>query len=116
MRPAAFPALFVLLLLASACDDDDRTNCEVAKDKVNSCVTEIPRSLTIGYTLVQPLMMGDDCSGMNGCVAACLKDASCDAMRWIILDHPTDPNAVRPSDFATLNYCLAACIDTYQKQ
>ena len=122
MKRAVFLGIALLLvLLAGACGDGDRTDCAIAQEKLEQCATEVlVASSTATYQRL-PLAIGDDCSGINGCGADCVKAASCDAMRLVLLGTPTDPNAAPPNSVtgrgaATFYSCLNTCLETYRKQ
>jgi hypothetical protein len=114
MKSAALAAL-TLTLLAGACGDGDRTNCAIARERLDRCLTEAEVVGAAVRNQGVPLTIGSDCSDMNACAAACIKDASCEAIRLIVLGSTTDPNLVKPPDFAAFNLCLYACIQTYRQ-
>ncbi len=120
MKRAALPGIALFLLLAGGCGDGDRTDCAIAQQNLDECVTEVVVAPSVTTYQRLPLTIGDDCSGMNACTAKCVKTASCDALRWVILGHPTDPNTVPtaslPQEAGGIDACLDKCFATYRKK
>src|SRR3954470_13282476 len=81
--------LLLLLLLISGCGDDDRTNCELAKESLDQCNAELLATPPLGAMGASdfrglPIEITDECSGWNACDAKCVKDTSCDGMTWAL--------------------------------
>ena len=115
MRATRRRILLLPLILAFGCGDGDRTNCAIANESLDKCMTEIVIAPSVASYQRLPLAIGDDCSGINNCTAVCVRGASCDAMRWTLLGHQTDPNSVTPPDAGRFDYCLSTCFETYRK-
>jgi hypothetical protein len=116
MKRAALTAVAVLSLLIGACGDGDRTNCAIARENLDQCMTEVFIAPSVASFQRLPLVIDDDCSGTNACAASCVKEASCEAMRLVLLGRRTDPNAVPISsetaeNAGRFNVCLNKCID-----
>ncbi len=79
-RLAGVLVTLILGLAAGACGDSERTVCDEAVDKLESCGSS-------GQEV-------DDCSGIDECVAECVVSASCEDLTL-----PTSRHMA----------CLAAC-------
>jgi len=115
MMRAAHRGLLLPLILALGCGDGDRTNCAIANESLDKCVTKVVIAPSVASYQRLPLAIGDDCSGINNCAAVCVRGASCDAMRWVLVGHPDDPNSAPQTDAGRFEQCLTTCFETYRK-
>jgi len=121
MKPAVLLALVVSCsLVAAACGDGDLTDCAIARERLDQCASTVYSAPAVATYQRLPLTIGDDCSGMNGCAAHCVKDKSCEALRRALLGHTTDPNdnpgAAVLLETGKFDFCINACIERYLKQ
>lgn len=95
--------LLVIAPLMTGC----ATDCDEAKDKLDSCSYEIHH--TIGTTIHPvPVTINDDCSGQTRCLAECVNAASCQALAFV-LNGVSDPNTPIPPGAIEFSHCFNKC-------
>jgi hypothetical protein len=100
-------ALYVLVTLCAACSGEP---CEDAGDKLDECVRGHVGGQSTATYLRRPLHFDGACeSASEECVAECVNDASCPAIRWAVIGGVVDPNASAPEDADDFERCLRAC-------
>ncbi|HYP77028.1 MAG TPA: hypothetical protein VER12_13765 [Polyangiaceae bacterium] len=116
MKRTPVPAL-ALLLLVGACGDGDRSNCAIAKEKLDECNAELEANAPFGPVDFRglPIEVYDECSGWNACDASCLKGASCSDMQIALLGRGSDPNRAPSEGPGLLRQCLQACYDGFER-
>ena len=113
--PCLSAIVLSLSLMPLACGDGDRTDCETARARLEECGRNVFIAPSLASYQRLPLVIDDDCTGLNGCAADCVNASTCDAMNSVLLGPSGDPNTVAPPGAGKFNYCLNACIENYRK-
>lgn len=106
MRAVVF--MFIGLLLGGCA-----TDCDAARDKLDSCHGEIYAAHG-GAIHPVPVTIGDHCSEDDRCTADCVNAASCEAMAYV-LNYVSDPNFPPPPDARSFSDCFERCLDEREK-
>jgi hypothetical protein len=104
-------AVLVGVMVAPACGGAAESVCKLGQDKLEDCRIQTPLHPDVPGSLVALLMLDDECTAQNPCVAECVLHASCGAIAFVVAGESSDPNTAIPPGADTFRGCLYACVD-----